>query len=213
MVVLWSFQEVSRKDPSNKDWVVRTEQLEASHTMELACIFEGADLDSLPNKLVNFSNHVGMLVTGFEKEINSFLKILKLRKGRKERGAKVSSEKSNFPLASHFEREIHKLECSVNYNSSPHPIRGRERSTGDSMLVLWDYCLVLVVVESFGFGWFLWWRSSLFLDSPSNQLSWGWALFRWLVCLPFGLIVYSVFTLCAFLQVLLVYSSNLPFKK
>ena len=34
-----------------------------------------------------------------------------------------------------FEREIRKLECSINYNRSPMIVRGRGRSNGDQALV------------------------------------------------------------------------------
>lgn len=98
--------ELSRsvtKDPSNKEWVVRTK---ASHAMELTYVSEGEDLDSLPSKFVNFSNYVGMPMTWFKKEISSFLKILESRKGRKGCGAKISSRKRTLPSTSYFREKF-----------------------------------------------------------------------------------------------------------
>lgn len=134
-----SFLELLRsvvKDPSDKKWVVRTRELKAFHAMELTCVSKGEDLDSLPSKFVNFSNYEGMPMAGFGKEINPFLKILESRKGKKGHGAKVSSGKRNLPSTFYFEREICKLECSINYNSSPITIKGRGRSTEDSTPIL-----------------------------------------------------------------------------
>lgn len=52
----------------------------------------GGRLVNLPNKFVHFSNFVGMLVAGFEKEINSLLKNLEVKKWR---GVKISGGKRN----------------------------------------------------------------------------------------------------------------------
>ncbi|RVW67644.1 hypothetical protein CK203_063068 [Vitis vinifera] len=57
---------------------------------------------------------------GFEKEINSLLKKLELRKGR---GVKIARGKKKSPLATRLEREIRKLECSVNYDCAPLSVR------------------------------------------------------------------------------------------
>ena len=61
-----------------------------------------------------------------------------LRKMEKMRGcgACVSGGTRKLNLTSHFEREILKLECLVNYKSSPLLIRGRERSNGATNLVV-----------------------------------------------------------------------------
>ena len=94
-----------------------------------ACVPKEEDLLSLPNKFVNFSSYLGMPIVGFEKEIRSLLKKLEARKWCGAKGA--GSERSHYPV-SHFERELHKLESSVNYNSSPCTIKGNERITGAS---------------------------------------------------------------------------------
>ena len=80
---------------------------------------------SLPRKFVNFSNYVGMLVAGFEKEINSLLKNLEARKGR---GVKVLGGRRKHFLTSHFERELLKLEYLINYDSSPCTFRWKEEA-------------------------------------------------------------------------------------
>ncbi|RVX15653.1 hypothetical protein CK203_009150 [Vitis vinifera] len=74
------------------------------------------DFRSLPDKFVAFSSFLGLPVTGFEKESNSLLWKLESRKGR---GVKITRLKKKSPLASRMEREIRKLECSVNYDCSP----------------------------------------------------------------------------------------------
>ena len=74
----------------------------------------------LPNKFVAFSSFPGLPVMGFEKEINSLLKKLELRKGR---GIKIARGKKKSPLATRLEKEIRKLECSVNYDCAPLSVR------------------------------------------------------------------------------------------
>ena len=71
-------------------------------------------------------------MVGFEKEITALLKKMESRKGR---GVKVSrgSRKSS---SSCLEREIRKLECSVNYNDTPLAVKGKEGSSGGSVFSL-----------------------------------------------------------------------------
>lgn len=59
---------------------IRAEKLGSSRALEHAGNLEGEDPVRLPNKFIQFSNFVGMLVVGFEKEISSFLKNLEERK-------------------------------------------------------------------------------------------------------------------------------------
>lgn len=70
----------AKKDHSGKEVVAMTEELEPLKTLELACIPKKEVLDSLPSKFINFNSFVGMLVEKFEKEINSMLKKLELKK-------------------------------------------------------------------------------------------------------------------------------------
>ena len=62
--------------------------------------------------------------------------LLKNLEARKGLGVKVSGERRKHFSTSHFERELRKLECSINYNSSPYTFRGKWRSTKDSTRVL-----------------------------------------------------------------------------
>ena len=80
------------------------------------------DFRSLPDKFVAFSSFLGLPVTGFEKESNSLLWKLESRKGR---GVKITRGKKKSPLATRLEREIRKLECSVNYDSHSRPGKGQ----------------------------------------------------------------------------------------
>ena len=122
------------KSPLVKEMVVRVEELEPSKAIESKCVSMGEvpSPDNLSRQLANLSSFVGMLVAGFEKEISSLMWKMKARKGH---GVKVSRGKKNPFSSSQFEIEIRKLECSVNYNSSPLTVTGR-RSSGDSTLVL-----------------------------------------------------------------------------
>lgn len=86
-------------------------------------------MDALCTNFVNFSSFLGLPVKGFGKEISSLLKKLELRN---EHVVKISIEKRSIPSTSHFEKEIYKLECSINYNKSPTPVKERGRSFGDS---------------------------------------------------------------------------------
>ena len=70
------------KDPSAKEVVALAEEVEPPKALELTYVPEGEVLDSLPSNFVNFNSFLGLPVKGFEKEINSLLKKLELRKGR-----------------------------------------------------------------------------------------------------------------------------------
>lgn len=87
----------------------------------------------LPNKFVNFSSYLRKPVLGFKKEIGSLLKKLETRK---EHGVKSLDSKRSHRLISHFERELRKLESSINYNSSSRDIRRKGRNTRVSTSVL-----------------------------------------------------------------------------
>lgn len=88
---------------------------------------KGKDLVSFPNGFIEFNNYLGMPVAGFKKEINSLLKKLDLKKGR---GVMVLGGRIKPLASSRFEREIRKLECSVNYNNSPSTIKGKRKGAG-----------------------------------------------------------------------------------
>ena len=62
-------------------------------------VAEGEEVVSLPSSFVKFSNSLGMLVAGLEKETNLLLKKLDSRKGKGVKG------KKSLP-SFRFEREI-----------------------------------------------------------------------------------------------------------
>ena len=66
-------------------------------------------------------------MAGFKKEITSLLGKME---ARKEYGVKISGGKRKAFSSSRVEREISKLECSVNYSSSPFLVKGKRRSNG-----------------------------------------------------------------------------------
>ena len=112
------------KEPSDMELVARAKEMELPRDMEIG-VLEGENFNSLPSGFVEFSNCLGMPIAGFEKEICALIRKMESRKGRgiwmlggKKRGS------------SHFEREIRKLECSVNYNSSPFTARGKGSGAG-----------------------------------------------------------------------------------
>ena len=74
----------------------------------------------MPSSFVKFSNSLGMPIAGLEKETNLLLKKLDSRKGRGVKG------KKSLPSSS-FEREIRKLESSLNYDCFPSIVRGKGR--------------------------------------------------------------------------------------
>ena len=86
-------------------------------------------------------------MTRFKKEINSLLKILESRRGC---GVKIVGEKKKSPLATQLEREIIKLERSVNYGCSQLSARGRG-GAAESMLPLFEvallFCSLMAGVE------------------------------------------------------------------
>ena len=66
-------------------------------------------------------------MAGFKKEITSLLGKME---ARKECGVKISGGKRKAFSSSRVQREISKLECSVNYSSSPFLVKGKRRSNG-----------------------------------------------------------------------------------
>ena len=121
------------EDPLGKDLVARLEK-RVSLEVKLFDWPMGEEVlfDDLFSKFT-FSSLVGMPIYGFEKESFSLLRKIEKRRGF---GACVSGGTRKLNLTSHFEREILKLECLVNYKSSPLLIRGRERSNGATNLVV-----------------------------------------------------------------------------
>ena len=69
----------------------------------------------------------------------------------KEKGMGLRSQAER-NLASHLERELRKLECTVSYNSSPCSFRGKGRNNGGSIVVLWGSCFVSYEVSCGGWG-------------------------------------------------------------
>lgn len=96
--------------------------------MGFKCAANEEEVVSLPSSFVKFSSGLRMLIVSFEKEISSLLKKLETRK---RRGVKRLGEKKIFLSSSRFDREIRKLECSVNYNSSPSTIKQKGKGVGD----------------------------------------------------------------------------------
>ena len=112
------------KEPSGMEMVARVEELGLPRDVEFKA-WEGENIKSLPNGFVEFNNCLRMPIAGFEKEICALIRKIELRKGqwlRMSGGEKRSS--------SRFEREIRKLECLVNYNSSPFTTRGNGSGAG-----------------------------------------------------------------------------------
>lgn len=69
---------------------------------------------------------------GFEKEILTLLRKIEMRRGH---GLNVSRGKRKPNSSPYLKKEIWKLECSVNYKSSPLIDRGIGRSNKDSTLI------------------------------------------------------------------------------
>ena len=63
-----------------------------------------------------------MSIERYEKEIFSLLRKIETRKGC---GVCVLGKKKKLNSTSRFEREIQKLECSVNYKNSPLLVKGK----------------------------------------------------------------------------------------
>ena len=64
--------------------------------------------------LAQFSDFLGMSTTSFEKEILALLKKWKLRKEQKDQWSRSKRIKVE---SSRFERELGRLECSINFKS------------------------------------------------------------------------------------------------
>ena len=81
----------------------------------------GKDVESKENfvdsykNFVSFSEYLGLPMEGFDKEVDSLLRKLEARKGQRVVGLTGKRRPSH---ASWFERELRKLDCSVNYNLS-----------------------------------------------------------------------------------------------
>ena len=77
---------------------------------------EGGDVESWRYScLAKFCHCLEMPIEGFEGEI---LKLLNRMKERRERFERVSGKKRKGQRSSRFDRELKKLECSVNYSGS-----------------------------------------------------------------------------------------------
>ncbi|RVW72256.1 hypothetical protein CK203_054948 [Vitis vinifera] len=77
--------------------------------------------------LAKFSQFLGFSTEGLEKEILSFL--IKIRKRREKIHSKELLEKSK------FERELKRLECSVNYEGGGDRQKGPSQGTGNQLIV------------------------------------------------------------------------------
>lgn len=92
---------------------------------------EALPSENLFGKLSRFSSFLETPVVGFENEIISLLRKTDARRGNE---GMALGRKMNPKASSRFDREIQKLECSINYNKSPLVARGRGRSIGDQAL-------------------------------------------------------------------------------
>lgn len=133
--------------------MVRAEEMEASKAMEFGCVFVGEDLDSIPNKY--FSNCVGMLVVGFEKEISSILRKLESIKGH---GVKILGRKKILPSSSRFEREIGKLGARL----ITLVLLSLSGEGGGALGSQFSFCEVVVSLSVLVEGCFCWWFLSVF---------------------------------------------------
>ena len=79
---------------SGKVLVGRDEGLDVNKALEACCLLKREDL-SFSGKFVEVSSFLGLLVVGFEKEINSLLRKMESRKGH---GVEVSKGSRKFSL-------------------------------------------------------------------------------------------------------------------
>ena len=123
-----------KKGSSSKQVVGRDEEMEFAKALEVDGWSEGEEFFFviIPNKFVEFNSFLGLSMVGFEKEISTLLKKMESRKGcgvKASRGSRKSS-------SSCLEREIRKLDCSMNYNGIPLAIRGKKGSNKGFVLLL-----------------------------------------------------------------------------
>lgn len=128
-----------------------------------------------------------MSIERYEKEIFSLLRKIETRKGC---GVCVLRKKKKLNSTSRFEREIQKLECSVNYKNSPLLVRGKGRSSGITQTLL---CEVFVRFQMLAL-----------LVFTSRKVVLGccgqWALVRWLhIVLDFWIVRVGLFPAFHFL--------------
>lgn len=137
------------KAPLGNEMVAMAEGLEASNALGNCRVADKENLGfgSLLGKFVAFSSFLGLPMMEFEKEINPVLKKLETRRGL---GVKIVGGKKKSPLATQSEREIIKLERSVNYGCSQLSARGGG-GAAESMLPLFEvvllFCSLMAGVE------------------------------------------------------------------
>ena len=109
--------------------MVKANGLENPKAIKAGSSSTGEELiyEKLPCKFAKFNNILGILVVGFENEINSLPRKMEARKGCR---VKIPGGKRKTFSSSSVEREIQKLECLVNYNSSPLLVRGKKGFPG-----------------------------------------------------------------------------------
>ena len=77
---LLELSEEAARVPSGKELVIKTEEMERPRDVEFDCVAEEeGDIEILPNGFVSFSNCLGMLIAGFEKEICSLFRKMESR--------------------------------------------------------------------------------------------------------------------------------------
>ena len=86
-----------------KELEARNEEVDPPRDVGLGRVAKGEDFVCLPNGFVEFSNCLGMLVLGFEKEISSLLRKLESKKGC---GVKVLGGRRKSMSSSQLEKEI-----------------------------------------------------------------------------------------------------------
>ena len=115
-----------KKGSSSKQVVGRDEEIEFAKALEVDGWSEGEEFcfAIIPNKFVEFNSFLGLAMVGFEKEISTLLKKMESRKGCGDKASRGSRKSSSSCL----EREIRKLDCSMNYNGVPLAVRGKRGS-------------------------------------------------------------------------------------
>ena len=181
---------------------VRTKEVDPLRDADLGGVVEGEDFASLPRGFVELSNCLGILVLGFEKEINSLLRKLEAKKGC---GVKASGGRQHSLSSSRLEKEIRRLKCSVNYNSVPSMVKGKGRggcgvSGRGSLLAIGDsarrslFILGRVFLFFSFFGFSLGGFQPLWALGVGGKVGFNLSLF--FSCLPYGPYLYAPCVFC-----------------
>lgn len=93
----------------------------------LGGVEEGEEFACLPKGVVEFSNCLGVPISGNEKKIRSLFRKLESNKGR---WVKMLGGRRKFISFSQLDKEIQRLECSINYNGASSMVKGKRKGGG-----------------------------------------------------------------------------------